>query len=85
MAVDSDTRVRAEQDAEQRAQSQVAAAEPGKPLPPMEADDHTSADPAVQTPIEGRQGFKGTPVLAVLIGGLVLAMVAWIVVEMVAS
>ena len=84
MAIDTETRARSEQDAERRADNQVAAAERGGSLPRMEADHHTTADPAVQTPVEGRQGFKGTPVLAVLIGGLVLAMVAWVVVEMVA-
>lgn len=45
------------------------------------ADTHSTPDPAVETPIEGRQGFLGRPVLAVLIGGLVLAGVAWIVVH----
>lgn len=84
MAVETDTRARAEQDAERRASTQVAAAEHDAPVPRMQPDDHTTADPAVQTPIEGRQGYKGTPVLAVLIGGLVLAVVAWVVVEIVA-
>ncbi len=32
----------------------------------------------------GPAGFKGVPVLMVLIGGLVLAVIAWMVVEMVA-
>lgn len=54
----------------------------GDPLPPLRADDHSDADPAVETAIEARQGFLGRPVLMVLISGLVLAMAAWIGVEM---
>jgi len=54
----------------------------GDPLPPLRADDHSDADPAVETPVEARQGFLGRPVLMVLIGGLMLAVVAWIAVEM---
>lgn len=54
----------------------------GDPIPAMRADDHSDADPAVETPIEARQGFLGRPVLMVLIGGLVLAMIAWVGVEM---
>ena len=54
----------------------------GDPLPPMRADDHSDADPAVETPVEARQGFLGRPVLTVLISGLVLAVVAWIALEM---
>lgn len=53
----------------------------GTPIPPMRAEHHSDADPAVETPIEARQGFLGRPVLMVLIGGLILAMVAWIVVD----
>jgi hypothetical protein len=53
-------------------------------LPPLRADDHSDDDPAVETPVEARQGFLGLPVLAVLIGGLVLAVIAWIGVEMLA-
>lgn len=56
--------------------------EGGQPIPPMRADDHSDASPAVETPVEARQGFRDKPVLAVLIGGLILAAVAWIVVEM---
>ncbi|MCO5091951.1 hypothetical protein [Bosea sp. (in: a-proteobacteria)] len=56
----------------------------GDPLPPLRADDHSDADPAVETPVEARQGFLGLPVLMVLIGGLVLAAIAWIGVEMLA-
>jgi hypothetical protein len=84
MTIETDMRTPSAEDARRRAEQQVDAAEKGGELPPVAADTHTPADPAVETPIEGRQGFKGTPVLAVLIGGLVLAMVAWIVVEMVA-
>ena len=36
----------------------------------------------VETPVEARQGFLGRPVLMVLIGGLLLAMVAWGISEM---
>jgi hypothetical protein len=53
----------------------------GTPIPPMRADDHTNVDPAVEPPVKARQGFTGMPVLMVLIGGLVLAMIAWIVVD----
>lgn len=53
----------------------------GQPMTPMRADDHSSADPAVETPVEGRQGFLGRPVLAVLVGGLVLVGLAWMIVH----
>ncbi|WP_426129335.1 hypothetical protein [Pararhizobium sp. PWRC1-1] len=36
----------------------------------------------VETPVEARQGFLGRPVLMVLIGGLILAMLAWGISEM---
>lgn len=52
-----------------------------KIVPPMKADDHSSADPAVETPVEARQGFLGRPVLLVLIGGLILAGLAWVIVD----
>ena len=54
----------------------------GDPLPPLRADDHTDEDPAVETPVEARQGFLGRPVLMVLVGGLILAMIAWLAVEL---
>ncbi|MGO4175186.1 hypothetical protein [Bosea sp. TAF32] len=54
----------------------------GDPLPPLRADDHSDADPAVETPVEARQGFLGRPVLVVLIAGLALAVIAWIAVEL---
>lgn len=54
----------------------------GDPLPPLRADDHSDANPAVETPVEARQGFLGWPVLTVLISGLMLAVVAWITLEM---
>jgi hypothetical protein len=54
----------------------------GDPLPPLRVDDHSDDDPAVETPVEARQGFLGRPVLVVLIAGLVLAIVAWLAVEM---
>ena len=53
----------------------------GDPIPPMRADDHSDADPAVETPVEARQGFLDRPVLMVLIGGLVMVTIAWIVIE----
>lgn len=53
----------------------------GDPIPPMRADDHSDADPAVETPVEARQGFLDRPVLMVLVGGLVMATIAWIVIE----
>lgn len=53
----------------------------GDPIPPMRADDHSDADPAVETPVEARQGFLDRPVLMVLVGGLVLVTIAWMVIE----
>lgn len=57
----------------------------GGVVAPMHPDRHTTADPAVETPVEGRQGFLGRPVLAVLVGGLLLAGLAWIVVHYMAG
>ena len=54
----------------------------GEPIPPMRADVHTDADPAVETPVEARQGFLDRPVLVVLVAGLALAIVGWILAEM---
>lgn len=51
----------------------------GEPVSPMRADRHSNSDPAVETPVEGRQGFLGRPVLAVLVGALLLVGVAWLV------
>lgn len=79
MAIETDERA-----AQERAKRQTEDAEANSRVPPMRADDHTSADPAVETPVEARQGFLGRPVLMVLIGGLALAMLAWIGVELVA-
>jgi len=56
----------------------------GAPIRPMRADDHTDADPAVETPVEARQGFLDRPVLMVLIGGLGLAVVAWVLLTLLA-
>ncbi|MGX5734501.1 hypothetical protein ACWKW2_09540 [Bosea thiooxidans] len=56
----------------------------GDPLPPLRADDHTDEHPAVETPVEARQGFLDRPVLMVLVGGLILAMIAWIAIELLA-
>jgi len=71
-------------EAADRAKTQGEGPEQGTKVPPMRADDHTNASPAVETPVEGRQGFLGAPVLMVLVGGLVLAIVAWFVVEAIA-
>ncbi|MGE7473011.1 hypothetical protein ACQKLX_26520 [Bosea sp. NPDC003192] len=54
----------------------------GEPIPPMRADVHSDSDPAVETPVEARQGFLDRPVLVVLVAGLVLAMIGWVVAEM---
>lgn len=56
----------------------------GDPLPPLRPDDHTDEHPAVETPVEARQGFLGRPVLMVLVGGLILAVIAWFAVEFLA-
>lgn len=69
-------------EAEDRAKAQTEWPAGGNKVPPMRADDHTDFDPAEETPVEARQGFLGAPVLMVLISGLALAVVAWIVVEM---
>lgn len=65
---------------EQRAQEQAHLRE-GQAFKPLRADDHSTLAPAQETPTEARQGFLGRPVLMVLIGGLVLAVIAWFVVE----
>lgn len=79
MAIETDERA-----AQERARAQSEYPDANSRVPPMRADDHTDAEPAVETPVEARQGFLGMPVLMVLIGGLVLATLAWIGVEMVA-
>jgi hypothetical protein len=56
----------------------------GQPIPPMRADVHSDADPAVETPVEARQGFLDRPVLIVLVAGLALAIIGWGVAEMLA-
>jgi hypothetical protein len=56
--------------------------EGGDPIPPIRADDHSDDDPAVETPIEARQGFLDRPVLMVLVGGLALVILAWGLVEL---
>jgi hypothetical protein len=48
----------------------------GDAVTPMHPDPHSSAEPAVETPVEARQGFLGAPVLAVLIVGLLLTGIA---------
>jgi hypothetical protein len=78
------TEDRAKAEAETRARAQSEGTAGGDPIRPMTADDHTSADPAVETPVEARQGFLGRPVLMVLCGGLILTMLGWVFVEMVA-
>ena len=69
-------------EAEDRAKAQGEGAEGGTKLPPMRADDHSNADPAEATPVEARQGFLGAPVLMVLVGGLGLAVIAWVAIEL---
>lgn len=69
-------------EAKDRAKAQTEGTANGEKLTPMRADDHTTASPAEETPVEARQGFRGTPVLMVLVGGLSLAIVAWIAVEL---
>lgn len=68
----SETRRRAELQSEEAG---------GDKIRPMVADDHTSSHPAVETPVEARQGFLGRPVLMVLIGGLALVGLAWMLVH----
>lgn len=68
-------------EAEDRAKAQSEGTEDGTTVPPMRAERHSNTDPAVETPVEARQGFLGKPVLAVLIFGLILAVLAWIVIE----
>lgn len=55
--------------------------EGGEKIAPMVADRHTASHPAVETPVEARQGFLGRPVLLVLAGGLALVGVAWLAVN----
>ncbi|MBS7700794.1 MULTISPECIES: hypothetical protein [unclassified Chelatococcus] len=74
-----------EKDAELRAKSQTEDLKGGAPIPPLQADDHSPERPAVETPVEARQGFLDRPVLAVLAAGLALAMIAWVAVEVFAS
>ncbi|HEV7325023.1 MAG TPA: hypothetical protein VGN91_08145 [Bosea sp. (in: a-proteobacteria)] len=54
----------------------------GEPIPPMRADVHSDTDPAVETPVEARQGFLDRPVLVVLVAGLALAIVGWALADM---
>ena len=65
---------------EERAKAQSEGLQGGDRIPPMRADDHSNADPAVETPVEARQGFLGKPVLVVLVVALVLAAMAGILV-----
>lgn len=67
-------------DANARAERQTESPGGGV-VEPMRPDRHLTTDPAVETPVEGRQGFLGRPVLAVLVGGLLLVGVAWIFVH----
>ncbi len=55
----------------------------GDPIPPLRPDDHSNADPAVESAVKARQGFRDTPVLMVLVGGLTLAIIAWLAVELI--
>lgn len=66
-----------------RAREARIPAKGGEPVPPMQADVHSDADPAVETAVEARQGFLDRPVLLVLVAGLALAMVGWLFAELV--
>jgi hypothetical protein len=72
-------------EAEERAKAQTEGVSGSEVVPPMRADDHSDADPAVETPVEARQGFLGKPVLTVLISGLILVVIAWIALQTFAS
>lgn len=50
-------------------------------IKPMLPDSHSSAHPAIETPVEARQGFLGRPILVVLIGALALSGIAWMLVH----
>ncbi|CAN7149622.1 hypothetical protein LJR009_000056 [Bosea sp. LjRoot9] len=65
---------------EERAKAQSEGLQHGDRIPPMRADDHSDADPAVETPVEARQGFLGKPVLLVLVVALILTAIAGILV-----
>ena len=65
---------------EDRAKAQSEGLQDGDRIPPMRADDHSDADPAVETPVEARQGFLGKPVLLVLAVALILTAIAGILV-----
>jgi len=65
---------------EVRAKKQSEDPATGQTIAPMYPDDHSSTDPAQQTPVEARQGFLGKPVLIVLVAGLALAIIAGIAV-----
>ncbi|POR57044.1 hypothetical protein [Bosea psychrotolerans] len=67
-------------DTEERAKAQSEGLQDGGRVPPMRADDHSDADPAVETPVEARQGFLGKPVLLVLAVALILSAMAGILV-----
>lgn len=69
-------------EAENRAKAQTESPQGGNTVAPMHADDHSNASPAVETPVEARQGFLGARVLMVLVGGLGLAVIAWFAVEL---
>ena len=69
-----------DRDAHQRA-AQQSEGDGSEPVSPMRPDTHSNTSPAVETPVEGRQGFLGRPVLAVLVGGLLLVGVAWLIVH----
>lgn len=69
-------------EAEDRAKTQSEGIEDSTTVPPMRAERHSDVNPAVETPVEARQGFLGKPVLAVLICALILAVLAWIGVDM---
>ncbi|MFP3546702.1 hypothetical protein SB748_24935 [Rhizobium sp. SIMBA_035] len=45
-------------------------------------DNHPNSERVTETATEARQGQRGRPVFLVLVGGLVLAMIVWVGVDM---
>lgn len=73
-----------EKNARERARLQ-SETEGGEPVAPMRADDHSRSAPAIETPIEARQGYLDRPVLMVLVAALALTIVAWFIAEIIAD
>jgi hypothetical protein len=45
----------------------------------MSMNDNRTEKPIVETPVQARQGFLDRPVLAVLVGGVVLVLIAFVI------